>query len=175
MFGRELYYPRRPASSFMRFPSWMDFDDLGFDDDWPFERPRFPRRSRRSLFDDMHQRLQMPDPEFDFGPQMSPSEVRVKLLPDGRMAITGNSEQSHVKNGTTFRSSNKFYRSMDVPDDLDVGYLQSMMDQNNELTIQRQQPSAVTGSSSSSTAVPAIEQNPQERIIEVQIDGRKSS
>merc|ERR1719219_1074801 len=164
MFGRDLYYPRRRR--FARFPSWVDYDsfdddflddmDLDFDfgyssfrrhvaamrrrmlDLMDFEASaRFPRRSAHEFLDDFPRHPRLTFPEFADADMSQPEEVRVKLLPGGRMAVTGNSQQSRSENGTTFRSMSKFYRSMDVPDDLDVAHLKSMMDENNELTIKR--------------------------------------
>jgi len=137
--SRDWYRPYGAFRRFRRRP-WVPkfYDDSFFDMDWPFSRKTFPSTS----FDDFCQ----------------PEEIQVKLLPDKRLEIRGNTEDSGEKDGRSFRCSRKFYHSMDVPDNMDVDGLQSLMNKNNELVISRPRPTT---------------KNNVERIIEIQVEPRE--
>merc|ERR1712002_1353461 len=162
-----------------------------FDDDDDFFFPSFLHRRRRHPVYDMgwpfrrhhhHRRRPVfrPDPFFedDFPSadpagagastttMMNPDEVHVKLLPDGRMEVRGGSDEQRQDGGRSYRCSRRFYRSMDVPDDLDVAHLRSLMDSNNELVIKKPiKLDAVEGAAPQPSG-------PHERIVPIRIEGR---
>lgn len=170
------FFPPRP-----RFASM-------FDDEDDFFFPSFFHRRRRHPVFDMswpfrrHHRRRpayRPDPFFDadFPPtdpaagsssaMMDPDEVHVKLLPDGRMEVRGGSDQQHQDGGRSYRCSRRFYRSMDVPDDLDVAHLRSLMDGNNELVIKK--PVRLDAVED---AAPQPRSGPHERVVPIRVEGR---
>ena len=86
-------------------------------------------------------------------------QVHVRLLPDRRLEITGNTVGNYEKDGRTYRSSKKFCRTVSLPESVDVEPLTSLMDSKGELTIERPQNQLT------------IADRP-ERVVEVVVEGQ---
>jgi len=107
-----------------------------------FHRREFPMLQPRSYYDD--EPLMLGPPETFTGPdwgerdQMGPDEVKVQLLPNNRMRVSGNKSRDYHDNGYHVKSRRWFQQSMDVPDDVDVERLRGHMDENDVLRIKRE-------------------------------------
>ena len=133
-----------------------------------FHRREFPMLQPRSYYDDEPLMLG-PGPETLTGPdrnwgergQMGPDEVKVQLLPNNRMRVSGNKSQDYHDNGYHVKSRRWFQQSMDVPDNVDVERLRGHMDENNELRIKRAQE----GNNLNREAI-----GDGERVVEVKVE-----
>merc|ERR1712168_553765 len=116
-----------------------------------FHRREFPMLHPRSYYDD--EPLMLGPPESFAGPEnwgnhpddMGPDELKVQLLPNNRMRVSGNRERDYHDNGRHVRSRRWFQQSMDVPEDVDVARLRDHMDENNQLRIVSQKGNSRNG------------------------------
>ena len=131
----EFFGGRRSHSrDFFRSP----FDMLRGGD--MFYGREFPMLHPRSYYDD--EPLMLGPPESFIGPErdhLGPDEVKVQLLPNNRMRVSGNKSHDFHDNGYHVKSRRWFQQSMDVPDDVDVERLRGHMDDNDVLRIKRAQ------------------------------------
>jgi len=142
-----------------------------------FHRREFPMLHPRSYYDD--EPLMLGPPESFAGPEswgnnhmgeslgyhrdeMGPDELKVQLLPNNRMRVSGNKERDYHDNGRHVRSRRWFQQSMDVPDNVDVDRLRGHMDHNNELRIMTSRE----GNSRDRAICDG------ERVVEVKVEGK---
>merc|ERR1719206_933806 len=149
----EFFGGRSHSREFFRNP----FEMLRGND--MFHRREFPMLQPRSYYDD--EPLMLGPPESLTGPdnwgerdQMGPDEVKVQLLPNNRMRVSGNKSQDYHDNGYHVKSRRWFQQSMDVPDDVDVERLRGHMDDNDVLRIKREN---VEGNTPSRKAIRDVE------------------